>query len=87
MTEFQKLQDDLQGLSDQQREAWSLLFRSELTSARDTEDALDSLTPRQKRHLKRLIQEGADSGDPVPLDMDAVIRRNEARWKAEHPAS
>ena len=47
----------------------SLLREAELREARDaTADFLRSLTPEQNERLEALLQEGLDSGPPIPAD-------------------
>lgn len=49
---------------------------------RKKQDADSDSTARQLGELRRLIQEGLDSGPSSPLDMDEVKQEARRRWEA-----
>ena len=82
MSELQLLQEELSRLPPEERESWAGWFRNELAELREHDAWSASLIPAQLDKLRRMVQEGLDSGDAGPLDMDAIKR--EARAQREN---
>lgn len=80
MTEYQKFLEAMAALPEGLREAAAAEFRHEL--AERQQDPLANLTPAQEEHLRRLIQQGLDSGPATPLDMQEILQEAHRRWEA-----
>lgn len=87
MSEVELLQEELGQLPPEQRESWAGWFRQELAEQREHDAWYDALTPAQLDKLRDLVQEGIDSGDAGPLDIDEIIREARAKWEARRQAS
>lgn len=82
MSELQLLQEELSQLPPDQRESWAGWFRHELQELRRHDEWYENLNPAQIDKLRAMVQEGIDSGDAGPLDMEAIKREARAEWEA-----
>ena len=87
MSEVKMLQEELAQLPPEQQERWAGWFRQELAALRQHDDWYDSLTPAQLVELRAMVQEGIDSGDAGPLDIDDVKREARAEWETREQRS
>ena len=83
MTEMQKLVNVLSSFPEDQQEALAAYYRAEAEHIRDVEEQLDKLTPEQTEQLRRMIQEGIDSGPAGPVDFEEIKRRGRERLATE----
>lgn len=86
MTEYQKLLEEMNAMPEGLREALAAEFRHEIVERKA--DPLANLTPAQEARLKRLLQEGIDSGPGKVWNLDAFLRhcheRYDSRLNGEH---
>ncbi len=86
MTQLALLQEELGKLPPDQQESWAGWFRYELAMQQADDRWFERLTPAEIDQLRKLVDEGIESGDAGPLDMDAIKREARTTWNARKQA-
>lgn len=81
MSELQLLQEELAQLPPELRESWAGWFRHELRELRKHDEWYAGLTPAQIDRLREMVQEGIDSGDAGPLDINQIKLEARTEWE------